>query len=292
VLLSAGSVVGIGQVKIYVGRANRNAVEMRNASRRYLIRKAPMRLLCAEWLQLQRGTQIGICVCAILSLLLIRTFMQEQGMPTFDEVHELSAFITKKFPATWVRLDDASKTVVYGGYVQDKRELDQLRLYAWNSSADIPTMRVYVMNDVAAATRAFLERLYTEPRTKIDGPGRLTAEIQFTTPAKSLAAWDFEEVEKQAKNSIPGLERLRIRSIYPIMEPSMRVPLSQLGLNLVNAPYGRYLSGARGERYFAGAFVKDGTILDIARCSATFRPFGKDVVYQLIPTGDSDESCN
>jgi hypothetical protein len=291
VLLDAGASMSIGEVQLYLGGAEYSAAQALAASRRFLLRKAPLRLLMAEWGRLHAGSQIAMVASVVFILVAFHYANRDRGSPTFDDVEELSLYVKKTFPDAWVRLDDVNHTVVYGGYVADRRELDRLRLHVWNTGIDVPAMRVYAMDDLLAATRAFLLRFYTDPQLIAQAPGHITVEVQRALPAKSLVAWDFEEVGRQATSSVPGLKKLEIALIHDITAPTIRVPFAQLGLNLVNAPKGRYLSGARGERYFAGAVTKEGTVLEIASCWATFQPAGKTVVYRLVAAGGVHEPC-
>lgn len=291
VLLRPGAVVAIAGVEMHVGGLVSNADLTLAADRHFMLHRAPFRLALREWSRLQFGTRIAIVVSLVLAVLLLNTLGRPQDGPTFDDVQALSGYVKKHFPDAWVRLDEVNQTVVYGGYVANKRELDRLRLLVWNTGVDVPSMRVHAMDDVSAATRAYLERFYPELRVVVDAPGRITIEIQRSAPAKSLAAWDFEEVKRQARVAVPGLEGLEIAPVDDITTAPVRVPMAQLNLNLIDAPAGRYLSGAKGERYFAGASIKDGTVTEITRCWARFRPVGRSAVYQLTPERGSNDIC-
>ncbi|EJN02568.1 hypothetical protein [Herbaspirillum sp. YR522] len=290
-LLGCDGEVGIGPVKMVVAGAERDPQQARRAHGALLRQRAPLRYVLFEWRRLSAGVRLGLG-CATLAMALLGVALtRDHPGPTVESVQELATHMRRVFPHVKVGLDEQQAAVVYTGYVDQHQDLERLRLQAWNISTDIPLIRVFAMSEIAAAARTHLDRIYRSAHVRVTGPGTLLAEVPADEPAKSLDAWDFEAVAAAARRNIPGLLKLEVVAVRTELKQAQSVPLAQLGLNLVTGPSGTYLRGKNGEQLFAGAVIKEGTLLKIDPCKVLLHPAGTEVIYRFVNMEINNAYC-
>jgi hypothetical protein len=281
----------IGTVKMVVAGSQRDPDQALRAQRTLLRQRAPLRYMLFELRRLDTTTRLALIAATTLMTGVPVLLSGQHSEPTIESVQELAPHIRKMFPNVQVALDEQQAAVVYSGYVDQHQDLERLRLHAWNVTADIPLIHVFAMSEVLAASRTYLERNYRSVDLRVTGPGTLVAYVPANTPARSMEAWNFDAIAATAQRNIPGLRHIQVVAVNTELKEGQTVPLAQLGLNLVSSPSGSYLRGKNGEQLFAGATVREGTLLKIEPCRILLHPTGTNRVYRLVNTEVNNAYC-
>jgi hypothetical protein len=165
------------------------------------------------------------------------------------------------------QVDAASGRTVYSGHVADERALALLRTHARQQGETAALFRVAVRTRVLHALDEVLSRHYAVSHVTELQPGRYR--IVTGGPASYLddTAWDADAVAREARQAVRGIESLDIRQDPTLMTSGARLPLSAPPWSLVSTPHGQWISDRSQRRYFEGAQLSNGRVVDLARCS-------------------------
>lgn len=165
------------------------------------------------------------------------------------------------------QVDAASGRTVYSGHVPDERALALLRTHARQQGETAALFRVAVRTRVLQALDEVLSRHYAVSHLTELRPGRYR--IVTGGPASYLdnTAWDAAAVADEAREAVRGIESLEFREDPTLMTSGARLPLSTPPWSLVSTPHGQWISDGSQRRYFEGAQLSNGRVVDLARCS-------------------------
>lgn len=165
------------------------------------------------------------------------------------------------------QVDAASGRTVYSGHVPDERALALLRTHARQQGETAALFRVAVRTRLLQALDEVLARHYAVGHLTELKPGRYR--IVTGGPASYLddTAWDTAAVAREARQAVRGIESLEFREDPTLMSSGARLPLSAPPWSLVSTPHGQWISDGSQRRYFEGAQLSNGRVVNLARCS-------------------------
>lgn len=165
------------------------------------------------------------------------------------------------------QIDAASGRPVYSGHVPDERALALLRTHAHQQGETAALFRVAVRSRILQALDEVLSHHYAVNRLTELQPGRYR--IVTGGPASYLddTAWDAAAVAREIHQAVRGIASLEFREDPTLMTSGARLPLSAPPWNLVSTPHGQWISDGSQRRYFEGAQLSNGRVVDLAHCS-------------------------
>jgi hypothetical protein len=165
------------------------------------------------------------------------------------------------------QIDAASGRPVYSGHVPDERALALLRTRVHQQGETAALFRIAVRTRVLQAVDEVLSHHYAVSRLTELQPGRYR--IVTGGPASYLddTAWDAAAVAREIQHAVRGVASLEFREDPALMTSGARLPLSAPPWSLVSTPHGQWISDGSQRRYFEGAQLSNGRVVDLARCS-------------------------
>ncbi len=165
------------------------------------------------------------------------------------------------------QVDAASGRPVYSGNVPDERAMALLRTHVHEQGETAALFRVAVRTRILQAVDEVLSRHYAVSHLTELQPGRYR--IVTGGPASYLddTAWDAAAVAQEAREAVRGIESLEFRQDPTLMSGGAQLPLSAPPWSLVSTPHGQWISDGSQRRYFEGAQLSNGRVVDLARCS-------------------------
>jgi hypothetical protein len=263
----------------------------RRRARGHVLRQTGVRAYARDVFMHARWPRYAMLVVGMASLVAwTANFVMSRSATAYQQREDAIGDIERTFPAVQARLDHALGITTYEGYVNDQRELNQLRSIALAFDEGRVVIRVVPMDVLAFNASAWLESYYERADVEAVAPGALRVTLSSPQSVRDLAGWDFDAIAARLKQELPSLKKVNITIADPKLA-MVSLPAANLGFSVMPLDDGRgFVIGADGSRLFVGAQVKEGELAEVSRCGVALYSIDTGTTFDL--KSGKTEPCN
>lgn len=227
------------------------------------------RITAREWPLISRiPVEWRPWLTVLASCTLLLTVVYPISARDTDEVAQTLADLSDpEFSDVIASHDPGTGSTIYTGHVRNQAHLAVLTLRARDATAS-SVIQVVARDQVSLALDDFLDQHYRGARLVELQAGKYRLVTAGPVSHLDAMAWDYAEIARRAKAEIAGLLELEITQDTSMLGAAVGVPLDSIAMNLVTTPAGSFLTDSGGNRYFEGATLPEGRLLDLNHCRA------------------------